>query len=367
MARRVGLSPLPRSGRADHGRGVGAGHGGGGRRGSRRGLGSGVRPGAGACRDDGLRRGDPRDAGAAPAVRPVLRTRGAGAAAGVARRGAGTRAELRRVRGRDLPQRARGGVARPARGGAHAGLLRGPDPAPGTRAAGAAVRAGADDQRFRRSAQGLLARLGVDRRRADEADRHLRDEHRELDRAGRAVRGRVPGDVTAAGAAGAAARAALGRGVTGEEGATRGALLAAHVLGRRREEAEEAAGRLLAALEVGGRAGALPRELSGGEAQRVAIARALAPDPALLLMDEPTAALDPARRSSLGRTLRRLAADDGGRGLLIATHDAAFARAHADRVAILAEGVVVEAGSPVEVLDRPGHPATRALLAAGDG
>jgi len=140
-----------------------------------------------------------------------------------------------------------------------------------------------------------------------------------------------------------------------------------HVLGRRREEAEGEAERLLAALEVGGRAGALPRELSGGEAQRVAIARALAPDPALLLMDEPTAALDPARRSSLGRTLRRLAADDGGRGLLIATHDAAFARAHADRVAILAEGVVVEAGSPVEVLDRPGHPATRALLAAGDG
>jgi len=140
-----------------------------------------------------------------------------------------------------------------------------------------------------------------------------------------------------------------------------------HVLGRRREEAEDAAVQLLAALEVGGRAGALPRELSGGEAQRVAIARALAPDPALLLMDEPTAALDPARRSSLGRTLRRLAADDGGRGLLIATHDAAFARSHADRVAILAEGVVVEAGSPVEVLDRPGHPATRALLAAGDG
>src|SRR5207248_9841976 len=99
-----------------------------------------------------------------------------------------------------------------------------------TRAAGAALRARADDQRFRRPAQGLLARLGVDRRRADEADRHLRDEHRELDRAGRAVRGRVPGDVAAAGAAGAAPRAALGRGVTGDAGGTRGALLGIHEL-----------------------------------------------------------------------------------------------------------------------------------------
>src|SRR2546428_878355 len=138
-------------------------------------------------------------------------------------------------------------------------------------------------------------------------------------------------------------------------------------MGKTRAESDAIATTLLASLDVGARAGAKPSQLSGGEAQRVAIARALAPDPALLLMDEPTAALDPARRSSLGRTLRRLAADDGGRGLLIATHDAAFARAHADRVAILADGAVVEAGSPVEVLDRPGHPATRALLAAGEG
>jgi polar amino acid transport system ATP-binding protein len=143
-----------------------------------------------------------------------------------------------------------------------------------------------------------------------------------------------------------------------------------HVLRRRHEEAQEAALQLLGSLGVGGRAGALPRQLSGGEAQRVAIARALAPDPALLLMDEPTAALDPARRGSLGRTLRRLAAGDGGRegrGLLIATHDTEFARAHADRVAVLADGVVVETGSAADVLDRPSHPATRALLAEGDG
>jgi polar amino acid transport system ATP-binding protein len=109
-----------------------------------------------------------------------------------------------------------------------------------------------------------------------------------------------------------------------------------HVLGRPRAEAERAAMELLTSLDVGERAGALPRQLSGGEAQRVAIARALAPDPPLLLMDEPTAALDEARRGTLGETLRRLAA--AGRGLLIATHDAEFARTHADRTVRLIDG-----------------------------
>ncbi len=106
-----------------------------------------------------------------------------------------------------------------------------------------------------------------------------------------------------------------------------------HVLGKSREEAESVATALLGSLDVGERAHAWPRQLSGGEAQRVAIARALAPDPALLLMDEPTAALDAARRDTLGNTLRALCGQ--GRGLLVATHDAAFARAHAHRVVTL--------------------------------
>src|SRR5207245_10717680 len=106
-----------------------------------------------------------------------------------------------------------------------------------------------------------------------------------------------------------------------------------HVLGKSREDADAIAERLLDSLEVGARASAWPRQLSGGEAQRVAIARALAPDPALLLMDEPTAALDPARRTALAATLRRLC--DQGRSLLVATHDAEFA-AQADRVVTLA-------------------------------
>ena len=82
--------------------------------------------------------------------------------------------------------------------------------------------------------------------------------------------------------------------------------------------------------------GAWPRELSGGEAQRVAIARALAMNPAVLLLDEPTASLDPARRADLGRTLRSLAA--AGRALLLTSHDEDFVAAHADTVAVLSSG-----------------------------
>lgn len=133
-----------------------------------------------------------------------------------------------------------------------------------------------------------------------------------------------------------------------------------HALGWSRERAVGEARLLLALLGVGHREAALPRQLSGGEAQRVAIARALAPDPRVLLMDEPTSALDPARRGALGDTLRGLARD--GRALLVATHDVDFARAHADRVIVLADGVMVEEGTAAEVLVRPAHPATRALL-----
>ncbi len=135
-----------------------------------------------------------------------------------------------------------------------------------------------------------------------------------------------------------------------------------HVQGMARREAENRALQLLDSLGVSHRARALPRELSGGEAQRVAIARALAVDPPLLLMDEPTAALDPARRADLGAALRGLLVS--GRTLLVATHDVEFARDHASRVAILSDGRVVEEGSPHEVLTFPRHPATRQLLSS---
>jgi glutamate transport system ATP-binding protein len=109
-----------------------------------------------------------------------------------------------------------------------------------------------------------------------------------------------------------------------------------HALARPRGASEERARALLEALGVGGRAAAMPHELSGGEAQRVAIARALAVDPAVLLMDEPTASLDRARRDDLADTLKQLAAQ--GRTVVIATHDEEFARSAAHRVIVMHEG-----------------------------
>ena|SRR5689334_6765480 len=132
------------------------------------------------------------------------------------------------------------------------------------------------------------------------------------------------------------------------------------VLGVSKSDAIKRAQSLLDQLGVGHRAGALPRELSGGEAQRVAIARALAVDPPLLLLDEPTASLDPARRNDLGEALTALA--ESGRALVMTSHDDDFVREFATRVVVLANGEVVEEGDPQAVLTAPSHPATRELL-----
>jgi len=105
-------------------------------------------------------------------------------------------------------------------------------------------------------------------------------------------------------------------------------------------DAERRARKLLQAFGVEHRAMALPRHLSGGEAQRVAIARALAVDPPVLLMDEPTASLDSARRAELGQLMRGLISD--GRVLVIATHDEEFARTWATRLLRVHDGRLAE-------------------------
>lgn len=114
-----------------------------------------------------------------------------------------------------------------------------------------------------------------------------------------------------------------------------------HVHGVTAAQAEQRARELLQVLGVEHRAKALPRELSGGEAQRVAIARALATDPPVLLMDEPTASLDAARRLELAELLKTLVGAQR-RTLVVVTHDEDFAHAAATRVVFMADGRVAE-------------------------
>jgi ABC-type polar amino acid transport system ATPase subunit len=113
-----------------------------------------------------------------------------------------------------------------------------------------------------------------------------------------------------------------------------------HAFGISVPEARRRGLELLAGFGVEHRAAALPRQLSGGEAQRVAIARALAVDPPVLLMDEPTASLDPERRVELGALLQGLQRQH--RTLVIATHDEDFARDFATRVVRLRDGTLAQ-------------------------
>lgn len=107
----------------------------------------------------------------------------------------------------------------------------------------------------------------------------------------------------------------------------------------------------------------MPSELSGGQRQRVAIARALAVEPDLLVADEPTSMLDVSIRTSVLGLLASLKRDRG-LGIVLITHDLASARALADRLVVLYRGSVVEDGATAEVLLRPAHPYTQALLSA---
>lgn len=119
-----------------------------------------------------------------------------------------------------------------------------------------------------------------------------------------------------------------------------------HVLRTPRMVAERRARGLLEMLGVAARADAMPHELSGGEAQRVAIARALAVEPGVLLMDEPTASLDHARRNDLAATLLQVAAQ--GCTVVVATHDTEFVGACAHRVMMLNDGRIAREGKPIQ-------------------
>jgi len=123
--------------------------------------------------------------------------------------------------------------------------------------------------------------------------------------------------------------------------------------GVRKADARRDAQRWLDEVGVGDLASRRPVQLSGGQAQRVAVARALAADPALLLLDEPMAALDVAVLPALRQTLRQVLAE---RTVVVVTHDPLDALLLADRVVVLTEGRVVEEGTSSEVLSRPRSP-----------
>jgi len=128
-----------------------------------------------------------------------------------------------------------------------------------------------------------------------------------------------------------------------------------------REAVMERAHELLRRVGLGDKTNAYPRQLSGGQQQRVAIARALAMRPKLMLFDEPTSALDPELVGEVLDVMKALAGS--GMTMIIVTHEIAFAREVADRVAVMDGGVIVESGPPGEVLVEPRHARTRAFLA----
>jgi polar amino acid transport system ATP-binding protein len=129
---------------------------------------------------------------------------------------------------------------------------------------------------------------------------------------------------------------------------------------RSKAQARDKSMALLERVGLKGKEGKYPRQLSGGEQQRVAIARALAIDPKLILFDEPTSALDPELVGEVLAVIRGVA--ETGMTLLIVTHEIAFARSVADRVVFMDGGVVVEEGSPDQVLGDPREARTRAFL-----
>ena len=133
------------------------------------------------------------------------------------------------------------------------------------------------------------------------------------------------------------------------------------VLGRDRAEAERIARANLERVGLSDKAAAYPAQLSGGQQQRVAIARALSMEPELMLFDEPTSALDPELVGDVLAVMRALAQD--GMTMLVVTHEMSFAREVADRVVFMDGGVIVEEGTPEQVVGAPQHERTRTFLA----
>ena len=133
-----------------------------------------------------------------------------------------------------------------------------------------------------------------------------------------------------------------------------------HVLKQSRQEATDLAIKLLTKVGLGDRSNDYPSSLSGGEQQRVGIARALAMRPRVVLLDEPTAALDPEKVGEVLGVMRTLAEE--GMTMIVVTHEIGFASEVADQALFVDGGRIVEAGSAREVLSAPRDERTRIFL-----
>ncbi len=132
------------------------------------------------------------------------------------------------------------------------------------------------------------------------------------------------------------------------------------VLGFSKEEAENAALKLLERVGLADRADAYPSQLSGGQKQRVAIVRALAMNPDVMLFDEPTSALDPEMVGEVLEVMKELA--QSGMTMVVVTHEMGFAREVADRVIFIDEGKIMEDAPPEEFFTNPKSPRLKDFL-----
>ena len=123
------------------------------------------------------------------------------------------------------------------------------------------------------------------------------------------------------------------------------------VKGMSREEAEQKALELLDRVGLKDRADAYPIQLSGGQKQRVAIVRALAMEPNVMLFDEPTSALDPEMVGEVLDVMKNLAEE--GMTMVVVTHEMGFAREVGNRVLFMADGMLIEEGTPEDIFEHP--------------
>ena len=132
------------------------------------------------------------------------------------------------------------------------------------------------------------------------------------------------------------------------------------LLHKPQEEADAQALKLLQRVGLGDRGGAYPAQLSGGQKQRVAIVRALMMEPEVMLFDEPTSALDPEMVGEVLEVMKELAQE--GMTMVVVTHEMGFAREVGNRVLFMADGKLVEQGSPADIFEHPQNPRLQDFL-----